>query len=203
MSNLEQTRSAHRNRCAVELDVLSPEFTLVALVEFGQVMVKTNSECELAQQKDTDSFRDGVTEMAQKLCKTFFRLCVQFAGGGPITNEVLVRAETFQGDRFKRLALHAMTSVRSALRHSVPNRRTPLPDNHAERGWNRTGDRVGEKGGGRHNLPSKGNSSSSSGTIEARGRHKICWRKQLRPELATEEHHCKTKRSANTTVFLG
>ncbi|KAH8978560.1 hypothetical protein EDB92DRAFT_556700 [Lactarius akahatsu] len=108
MSNLEQTRSAHRNRCAVELDVLSPEFTLVALVEFGQTMVKTNSVCTLAQQKDMNTFRDTITEMAWELCETFFQLCVQFAGGGPITNEALVNAETFQGGRFKRFVQHAV-----------------------------------------------------------------------------------------------
>ncbi|KAH9064436.1 hypothetical protein EDB87DRAFT_1574945 [Lactarius vividus] len=110
-SYLEQTRSAHRDRCAVELDILSPGFTLVALVEFGQVMVKTNSKCELAEQKDVHTFCNAVTDMAREICKSFFPLCVQLASGGPITNEVLARAEEFQGGRFQRLALGAMGNI--------------------------------------------------------------------------------------------
>lgn len=78
-------------------------------------VLQTNSKCELAEQKDVHTFRNAVTDMAREICKSFFPLCVQLASGGPITNEVLARAEEFQGGRFRRLALGAMGNVRSAL----------------------------------------------------------------------------------------
>jgi hypothetical protein len=78
-------------------------------------VLQTNSCCEGGELGAAEVLRGALTHASEEICKNFLPLCAEYAGGGPITQEVLSRAEASVAQRFKHLAGLAHNTVCSPL----------------------------------------------------------------------------------------